>query len=116
MKKTVKGLIILTMLLSTVLFLAGCESKKNENKASTNPIVGAWKSDEGEYTYHFNEDGSGYYDVSGTKMEFTYKTENGKIAITYKGNTSPFETDYEIKDNVLNVKDSFGRDTFYKKQ
>lgn len=119
MKKTIKSLVIITMLLSTVLLLAGCgnkSDKKDENKASTNAIVGAWKYEQGGYTYHFNEDGTGFYDVSGSQMEFTYKTEGNKIAITYKGNSAAFETEYEIKDDTLNIKDSFGRDTLYKKQ
>lgn len=114
MKKTVKSLLIITMLLSAILLFAGCGNKK-DNKSS-NPIVGVWKSDLGDFTYHFNDDGSGYYDVYGTKMEFTYTAENGKISILFKENTVPFETDYNINGDTLNVKDSFGNDTLYKKQ
>lgn len=114
MKKTFKSLLIITMLLSAILLFAGCGNKK-DNKTS-NPIVGAWKSNEGEFTYHFNDDGSGYYDVYGTKMDFTYTTNNGKISILFKGNTAALETDYSIDGDTLNVKDSFGKDTLYQKQ
>ncbi len=118
MKKTVKALLIIAMLLSTIMVLAGCGSKNENAKKSenTNPIVGAWKSEYGDYTYHFNEDGTGDYSYSTTKMEFTYKTEGNKISILYKGNTAPFETEYSINGDILNVIDSFGNDTLYKKQ
>ena len=49
-------------------------------------------------------------------MEFTYTTEGDKISILYKGNTAPFETTFTIEGNKLNMKDSFGKDTIYKKQ
>ena len=85
-----------------------------------NSIVGRWKytdSDLGDlgidFVYTFNADGTGDYDMSGTKMEFTYKTDGNKLTITY--DSGPFETEYEIKGNVLNVKDSGGNDTLYKK-
>ena len=122
MKKTTKALLIFMLLLSTVMVLAGCgnkneDTKKEDNKSqTTNSIVGAWKSVQADYTYHFNEDGTGDYSFSTTKMEFTYKTEGNKIAITYKGNTVPFETEYSIDGDTLNVIDSFGKDTLYKKQ
>ena len=50
-------------------------------------------------------------------MEFTYTaTEDGKLSITYNGNTSAFETTYTIDGNTLNIKDSFGSDTIYKRK
>lgn len=117
MKKTLKITLIITMLLSAILVLAGCTEKKDSKTASNaNPIVGSWKYESGDYTYTFKEDGTGDYSFSSTKMEFTYKTEGNKLSITYKGNTSPFETEYSIDGDTLNVKDSFGRDTLYKKQ
>ena len=121
MKKTIKALLILTMLLSAIFVLAGCgnnkeDSKKEEAQKPANTIVGEWKYDMGDYTYHFNEDGTGYYDVGSNKMEFTYETEESKLSILFKGNTVPFETEYSINDNVLNVKDSFGNDTLYKRK
>ena len=123
MKKTLKSLLIIAMLFSTIMVLSGCGNKteetKKEEKTKTenvNPIVGAWKSELGSYTYHFNEDGTGDYSYSTTKMEFTYKTEGNKISILYNSSTVPFETEYSIDGDTLNVIDSFGNDTLYKKQ
>ena len=49
-------------------------------------------------------------------MKCTYETDGDKISIMYEGNTVPFETTYSIDGDTLNVKDSFGEDTLYKKQ
>lgn len=114
MKKTMKALVLVAVLCASIFALTGCGKK--ENKQNVNPIVGTWKYQSGGYTYTFKEDGTGDYSVSSTKMEFTYKTEGSKISILYKGNTSPFETEYSINGDTLNIKDSFGRDTLYKKQ
>lgn len=117
MKKTVKALLVLAMLLSSLMFFAGCDNKKDEaKKEDKNTIVGSWKYEKGDYTYTFNEDGTGVYLISSTKMEFTYTTDGNKISILYKGNTAAFETEYSIDGDILNIKDSFGKDTFYKRQ
>ena len=64
--------------------------------------------------YTFNEDGTGKYDAAGVTMEFTYELKDGnKIAILYKGNTDPFETEYSIDGDKLNIKDSSNNDTIY---
>lgn len=111
MKKTLKALAIVAILLSALFALTGCEKSK-----STNPIVGTWKYEQGEYTYTFKEDGTGDYAFSSTKMEFTYTAQDGKLSITYKGSTAPFESEYSVNGDTLNIKDSLGRDTLYKKQ
>ena len=115
MKKTIKLVAIIAVLVATMFALTGC--KKDDNKSEkANTIVGTWKYDGGEYTYHFNEDGTGDYSYYSAKMEFTYKTEGNKLSITYKGSTVAFETEYSIDGDTLNVKDSFGKDTLYKRQ
>ena len=116
MKKTVKMLAIVAVLMVAMLGLTGCGANKKDEKANVNPIVGSWKYESGDYIYTFKEDGTGEYSYYSTKMEFTYKTEGDKLSITYKGSTAPFETTYEINGDKLNVKDSFGKDTIYKKQ
>lgn len=118
MKKTVKVLAVITILVATMLALTGCFNKQEEIKTEVakNTIVGTWKYEQGEYTYHFNEDGTGDYSYYNAKMEFDYKTEGNKLSITYKGSTSPFETEYSIDGDTLNIKDSFGKDTIYKRQ
>lgn len=78
-------------------------------------IVGDWKYEGGDYIYHFKEDGTGTYDISGSTMNFTYTAEDGKLTITYDG-SSPMELQYSIDGDTLNVKDSFGKDTIYKRQ
>lgn len=87
-----------------------CSDKKDS-------IIGYWKNDElgYDFIYTFNEDGTGEYDAAGTIMEFTYKTDGNKISILYTGNTASFDTEYELDGDTLNIKDSFGDDTFYKR-
>lgn len=98
----------------------GGNSGGSSSETRTNPIVGRWKytdSDLGDlgvsFIYTFNADGTGNYDMSGTVMNFTYTTDGNRITITY--DSGPFETEYEINGNILNVKDSGGSDTLYKK-
>ena len=84
----------------------------------TSSIVGKWKyfdEDLGsmDFIYTFNADGTGSYEMYGSKKDFTYKIDGKNISITY--DTAPFETEYEINGDVLNVKDSAGNDTLYKK-
>ncbi len=116
MKKTLKMLAIIAILMVAMLGLTGCGSKKDESAKNVNPIVGSWKYENGDYMYTFKEDGTGEYSYYSTKMEFTYKTEGDKLSITYKGSTAPFETTYKIDGDTLNVNDSFGKGTSYKKQ
>ena len=106
MKKYFKALLIVSVLFVSIVGLTGC----NKEKADKNTIVGKWQSKEySSYVYTFNDDGTG--DYSGTK--FTYTTEDDKISIKYENSTAAFESTYEIKDNELNIKDSFGNDTIY---
>ena len=82
-------------------------------------IVGKWKyykegsSYSADYVYTFNKDGTGEYSMSGAAMPFTYTTDGNKLTINY--DSAPFETEYEINGDILNVKDSGGNDTLYKK-
>lgn len=109
MKKYFKLLIITLVLSISILGLTGC----GKEKVKKNTIVGKWESKVySSYVYTFNEDGTG--DYSGVK--FTYTTEGNNISITYDGNSVPFKSTYEIKDNELIIKDSFGNDTVYIKK
>lgn len=113
MMNKIKKILVLLVLFASIVALTGCGKKKDE--APKNPILGSWKYDGAEFTYTFNEDGTGSYNAMGNNMEFTYTTDGDKISILYTGNTVPFETTFEINDDTLNVKDSFGADVFYKK-
>lgn len=122
MKKSIKVLLVVFVLLFGICVVTGCdkdtnkkESTKTEEKKK-DPIVGSWEYEGGSYVYTFNEDGSGNYLAGKTKMEFTYKVDGSKLSITYKGNTTPFETTFTIKDEVLTIKDSFDNDVVYKKK
>lgn len=100
---------------------SGSESSQvetSDNGGSTNnsAIVGKWKYDHpslgDSFVYTFNADGTGNYSASG---DFTYKTDGNHIAITYNASGATFETEFEVNGDTLNVKDSGGNDTFYKK-
>ena len=108
MKSFKKVLVCLVVALSVVV-LSGCGKKG---------LVGKWTNDYAGYTftYTFNSDGTGTYDSAGTLMKFTYTTDGDKISILYEGNTVTWDTTYEIKGNELNVKDSNGKDTIYKRK
>ena len=114
MKKTLKAVAIVAVIVAAMFALTGCKNNKKED--AKDPIVGSWKYENGGYTYTFKEDGTGDYSYYSTKMEFTYKTEGNKLSITYNGSTAPFETEFKIDGDKLNIKDSFGKDTIYKKQ
>lgn len=97
-------------------------STNGGSEVTSDSIVGEWKyvdsalGDVGtDFIYTFNADGSGNYNAGGTDMPFTYTTEGNQIAITYTSSGGTFESEYEIKDNVLNIKDSGGNDTLYKR-
>lgn len=106
-----KGFKLFLIVFISVLFLTACGKKEKG-------LVGEWTTKLGtySYTYTFKEDGTGTYDAAGTLMKFTYQTDGDKISILYDGNTVPFETTYKIDGDTLNVIDSFGNDTIYKRK
>lgn len=128
MKRSIQLLAIVSVL--TVLWaLAGCNNNDSEPQESAaasgvsaqsvtesaDPIVGQWQSEElPDYVYTFRADGTGQYDMSGNILDLTYTTEEGKITISFlvEGYT-PVTLNYELKDEKLNIRDSFGKDTFY---
>ena len=96
------------------------EAQRSESASETakagaidNGLVGSWEYESGGFTYTFNSDGSGVYDVAGTKMKFTYTSENSVLSITYEGSTAPMQLEYVLSGDTLNVKDSSGNDTIY---
>ena len=96
----------------------GGQSSSSDNRGSTSTpsIVGKWKYDDPDlgdsFVYTFNADGTGNYTAAG---DFTYKIDGNKIAITYKATDATFDTEFEISGDRLNIKDSGGNDTFYKR-
>ena len=116
MKKYLKYLIILFILVLGVASLTGCDKKKPEIEIDRTSIVGKWKyKNGGKFIYTFNKDGTGTYEVGKNVMKFTYKTDKDKLSILYDGDTESFDTTYSIEKDILNVKDSLGEDTLYKR-
>ena len=102
-----KKILLSLLLVVSVISITGCKKE--------NSIVGKWeiKIGKNSYVYTFKEDGTCEYNVTGTIMKCTYKTNKDKLSIKYDGDTVSFDTTYSIKGNKLNVKDSFGSDTIY---
>ncbi len=111
MKKLLRSMFLGLILCVGVFALTACGGEKEPES-----ILGVWKDDSGNFIYTFNEDGTGEYNVYQNPMIFTYTTEGKKLSILYNGNTEPFKTEFSIKGDTLNVKDSSGNDTLYKKQ
>lgn len=107
MKKGFRLFSAVFVLLIAVFFMAGC------GKSDKNSIVGKWAH--GSFVYTFNKDKTCQYDAAGTIMKCTYEIDGDKISILYKGDSTPFETTFSIDGDTLNVKDSFGSDTLYKR-
>jgi len=123
-KKNLIIILIIAVLTVGLFILTGCNESTNNTatnteakKAESTSVVGSWKNDEygSDFIYTFNSDGSGKYDAAGTLMEFTYTIDGSRISIMYTGNTVPFETEFSVSGDILNVKDSMGKDTLYKK-
>lgn len=91
-------------------------SSRTESLSSAQQIVGKWTYDSGNYTYDFKEDGSGIYDASGTVMKFKYELKDNRISILYEGKSNALILEYELDGDTLNIKDSFGNDTIYKRK
>ena len=90
-----------------------------EKASSDNGLVGSWDYAElSGMIYTFNTDGSGTYDLFGDVMKFTYEADGSVLKITYtdEGVDAPVELAYEIDGDTLNVKDSAGNDTIYKRK
>ena len=116
MKKILAVLLILALSCAALASCGTSDKKGSEAEAvpadPAKAIVGTWTYETGGFTYTFNEDGTGDY----CGMAFTYTVDGNKLSILYENNTAPFETEFEITGNKLNVKDSFGSDTIYVKQ
>ena len=96
-------------------------SSENDSEDTENTtIIGQWQFDDTEldgteiyFVYTFNTDGTGNYNAAGTDMPFTYTTNGNEISIVYESGT--FTTEYELNGSILNVKDSSGNDTLYRR-
>ena len=90
-------------------------SDVSEQTQPLDPLAGQWQSEQlSDYIYTFNGDGTGKYDMAGNVLDLNYATKDGRITLTFlaEGYT-PVTLDYELDGDRLNIKDSFGKDTFY---
>ena len=101
----------------------GGQSSENNNSqietntgSQTGSIVGKWEYDDPDlgdsFIYTFNADGTGNYTAAGN---FTYTIDGNNISITYDTSGATFDTVFEINGDRLNMIDSIGNDTFYKR-
>ena len=123
-----KSLAVISMI-DVVTAFAGCSqnntetgesstsSHLSESGVSDNLLVGQWRSaNRPNYVYTFRSDSTGQYDMAGKILKLTYSTDNGKITFRYlEEGYSPVTLDYVLEGDSLNIKDSFGSDTFYQK-
>ena len=111
MKKT------LIIILAILLLGGGIFAYMLYNQSTASSIIGSWKNDSLgiNFIYTFYSDGTGSYDMGGTVKEFTYKIEGDKLSVLYTGDTEPFVNEFEIDGDTLNVIDSNGDDTLYKR-
>lgn len=93
---------------------------ETEAKASAdNSLVGSWDFAElSGMVYTFNADGTGSYDMFGEVMNFTYEADGSTLKLTFTDEDVdvPTELAYTIDGDTLNVKDSLGNDTIYKRK
>ena len=117
-----KKIFIFLLVVVLVFALGACGDKKLPSQSSSDSVessellVGEWTYETGGYTYNFKADGSGTYKAGETLMEFTYEAGDGILEITYNGVGTPTKLEYSLNGETLNVKDSFGSDTIYKKK
>ena len=93
---------------------------ETEAKASAdNSLVGSWDfAALSGMVYTFNADGTGSYDMFGEVMNFTYEADGSTLKLTFTDEDVdvPTELAYTIDGDTLNVKDSLGNDTIYKRK
>lgn len=89
------------------------------NASADNSLVGSWDfAALSGMVYTFNANGTGSYDMFGEVMNFTYEADGSTLKITFTDEDVdvPTELAYTIDGDTLNVKDSLGNDTIYKRK
>ena len=120
----IKIIAVLFVVMITAAF-AGCNNDQTEESSfilteseeviNSDPLVGKWQSEKlSNYVYTFNDDGTGQYDMAGKVLKLTYSTDEGKITLNFlEEGYTPVTLNYILDGDSLNIKDSFGKDTFY---
>ena len=101
------------ILLFILLLVVGCNNSSS--------IVGTWiyiqddTPNENVY-YVFNKNNTGEYNHNGEINKFKYEDRGTKIIIDYENSAVSSEFDYSLENNILTVKDSFGKKVTYKRK
>ena len=117
--KQLTALLLAVILLFALSACGDGNVPSQQTPDSDNPanlLLGEWIYETGGYTYEFKADGSGTYNVGDTVMKFTYEVDGSTLSLTYEGVTTPTDLEYSVEGKTLNIKDSFGSDTIYKKK
>ena len=112
--------------ISSVLGFAGCSKSGNNHsdvseqsavESVSDSLEGMWQSEQlSDYIYTFRADGTGQYDMAGKVLALEYTTDEGKITLSFlEEGYTPVTLEYILDGDRLNIKDSFGKDTFYKR-
>ena len=127
MKQAAFALIVTAAFIASVFSFGGCSSQQDTpdtsdavSDSSVTPaetLVGQWKCESlTDHIYTFNADGTGQYDMAGNVLKLSYTVEKDDLTITFLAEGYvPVTLKYELKDGKLNIKDSFGNDTFYER-
>lgn len=124
MKRIIRSLAVVLVLASLCVFTACNNNGGNTGESGTaqesvlktdERLAGKWQSEKkSNYVYTFNADGTGQYDMGGNVLELTYTNEDGKITLSFtQEGYTPVTLSYEMDGDRLNIKDSYGKDTFY---
>lgn len=129
MKQVYKIIAMFVVVLSLGTLITGCgcsssDAPKEKSNLKTEmtvvedaaqKLVGTWKFDgEGDYTYTFNDNGTGKYEYTGAETDFTYTIDGNLIAFLYNGASTTNTVAFTIKDDTLIIQDS-GYESSYKR-
>lgn len=90
-------------------------SEQSIDPNSAEALVGQWQSENlPDYIYTFNSDSTGQYDMAGKILKLTYSVEDGRLTLNFlEDGYTPVTLEYLLEKDRLDIKDSFGKDTFY---
>lgn len=102
MKKYFLGITLILLLILTT----GCKKS----------IVGKWKAVDDEYYYIFNRDNTCSYEMIVARLDCTYKVDDERITILYKGTDKAKAYNYRFEENTLIITDDTGKDNKFIKE
>lgn len=106
--KLLKRITVIAAMLVLTLSVIGCKKK--------NQLVGTWENE--NYTYTFNEDGTGTEKLGTFEIEisnYTVKGDKLSITISFLGTEDTDEFTYSIKKDTLTISDDEGASMTFKR-